>query len=66
MEEIYKELPALIITILLTIISYYFVYRLMKKENKNFSWDQYFKQCGIYNGSSHWTTIKKYLTMIKQ
>ncbi len=59
MEEIYKELPALFLAIIISIISYYFVYIQMKKENKGFNWEQYFKQCGIYQGKSHWTTIKK-------
>jgi len=66
MEEIYKELPALFLTILIIVVSYYFVYKQMKKENKDYSWQRYFKQCGIYQGTSHWTTIKRYLTIIKQ
>ncbi len=61
MEEIYKELPALFLAILISIISYYFVYKQMKKENKNFTWEQYFKQCKIYQGTSHWTTMKKFM-----
>jgi len=64
MEEIYKELPALFLTILISVASYYFVYKQMKKENKDFTWDQYFKQCGIYQGTSHWTTIKKFISRL--
>ena len=33
----------------------------MKQEMKNFTWDQYFKQCGIYQGVSRWAIIKSYL-----
>jgi len=38
----------------------------MKKEMKNFTWDQYFKQCGIYQGTSHWTTIKTLLLKLNK
>jgi len=34
---------------------------MMKKEMGNFTWNQYFKQCGIYQGISRWTIIKSYL-----
>jgi len=33
----------------------------MKKEMKDFTWGMYFKQCGIYQGKSHWTTLRSYL-----
>ena len=34
---------------------------MMKKEMEKFTWDQYFKQCGIYQGISRWAIIKSYL-----
>jgi len=39
---------------------------MMKQEMKNFTWEQYFKQCGIYQGISHWTIIKSYLLKTKR
>ena len=38
----------------------------MKKEMKNFTWNQYFKQCGIYQEISRWAIIKSYLHKIRR
>jgi len=38
----------------------------MKKEMKDFTWDRYFKKCGIYQGTSHWTTIKSILLKLNR
>ena len=35
--------------------------RMTYKVDKDFTWDKYFKQVGIYQGRSHWTTVKKFL-----
>ena len=38
----------------------------MYKVDKNFTWDQYFKQIDIYQGRSHWTTVKKLIYKLKE
>jgi len=37
----------------------------MYKVDKNFTWDQYFKQIDIYQGRSHWTTVKRLIYKLK-
>lgn len=38
----------------------------MYKVDKNFTWDQYFKQIDIYQGRSHWTTVKRLIYKLKE
>jgi len=59
--EIYIELIGFVFVVLFFLSFYSIVVPKMKKEMKNFTWTQYFKQYGIYQGTSHWTTIKYHL-----
>ena len=65
MAEIHIEVIGLIFSILLVLGFYIIVVPRMRNEMKNFTWNQYFKQCGIYQGTSHWTTIKYYLLRLR-
>ena len=66
MKEILVELVALIFVLFFSILLYYNISPEIQKEMKNFTWDIYFKQCGVYQGTSHWTTLKKWLITIKK
>ena len=59
--EQYIELIALALVLIFSFLLYYVIFSKMKKEMKDFTWDQYFVKCGIYQGKSHWTIIKSYL-----
>jgi hypothetical protein len=58
MIDQYVDLTVLVSTLFLLFSYYLFVLPKMREEMKNHTWNQYFKQCGIYQGKSHWTTIK--------
>jgi ABC-type antimicrobial peptide transport system permease subunit len=60
MMEQYIELIALALVLIFSVLIYEIVSK-MKKEMKDFTWNQYFVKCGIYQGESHWTIIKSYL-----
>jgi hypothetical protein len=36
----------------------------MKHEFNSFTWNSYYKHCDIYQGKSHWNTIKNYSYII--
>jgi len=55
------ELLAIIGIFIFSFVLSIVIMPMMKKEMKNFTWNQYFKQCGIYRGVSRWATIKSYL-----
>ena len=55
----------------LVIIAYVFfgiflliTYQKMKRELYSFTWDSYCKHCDIYQGKSHWNTIKHYCYIV--
>lgn len=37
----------------------FFTFLKMKQDLTLFTWKRYCKQCGIYQGRSYWTTVKK-------
>ena len=57
MTELYIILTQIVLIIIFTIILYKIIIPKMTKEMKNFTWNQYFKKCGIYQGRSHWHDI---------
>lgn len=38
----------------------------MKNEMSSFTWQSYFKHCGIYQGRSYWTRLRKFLHSLNE
>ena len=57
MTELYIIITQIALIIIFTILLYKIIIPKMTKEMKNFTWNQYFKKCGIYQGRSHWHDI---------
>lgn len=66
MIELHLELMHLAFVLIFALLLSHVVVPKMKKEMKDFTWDQYFKKCGIYQGTSHWTTIKSILLKLSR
>jgi hypothetical protein len=64
--EQYIELIALVLVLIFSFLLYYVIFSKMKEEMVDFTWDQYFVKCGIYQGKSHWTTIRNYLLRLSR
>jgi len=59
MTELIIELISILFFI--TTLTYIIIPRI-KKEMKQFTWNQYFKKCGIYQGRSHWNDLYDFIT----
>ena len=66
MTELHLELMYLAFILIFVLLLFHIAVPKMKKEMKDFTWDLYFKKCGIYQGTSHWTTIKSILLKLNR
>ncbi|MBN2066749.1 MAG: hypothetical protein JW771_08100 [Candidatus Thermoplasmatota archaeon] len=57
MTALLIELVSLVACVVFVLGLYGILASECKKAN-TFSWHDYFRQCGIYQGVSHWTTLK--------
>jgi hypothetical protein len=56
-QIIIEIISTLFFAIILTVI----IIPRMKKENKHFTWNNYFKKCGIYQGRTHWHDLYDFI-----
>ena len=63
---LFAELLAIVGILVFSFVLSTVMIPMMRQEMKKFTWDQYFKQCGIYQGISRWTIVKSYLPRIRR
>jgi len=60
------ELIGFLLILIFSFLLYYVIFSKMRKEMNDFTWDQYFKRCEIYQGKSYWTVVKSYILRLQR